>query len=228
MPINGINFPTSITGIGLILSTMVIAPIGEELVIRYWLYGKRPAFRVGYLFSFLVYMVVLVYKIYYEIGNTALMYLIFLSLVFLGWFVGYLVYIRNINKTKIANIFDVLSRSWAMFGVMLFYFLIAHAQSISDVSFFYLQSYLPGAFIITYAAKKYGIKLSILMHIINNTLALNISIANVYVVENIEQGYFYLLFPVCVALLGVYQYCGSTGSERTPSTRRGCGSRTKS
>ena len=206
VPTNGAALPASIAGIGLVLSTTIAVPIGEELVMRYWLYGKRPTLRIGYLFSFLAYIAVLAYKIYYEVGNTVPIYVTFLSLVFLGLFLGYLLRTGSVNVTKIINIFDALSRSWLMFGIILFCFLIAHAQSISDVSFFYLQSYLPGAFIITYAAKKYGIKLSILMHIINNTLALNISIANVYVFENIEQGYFYLLFPVCVALLGVYHY----------------------
>ena len=205
-PTKGMTFPIRTTGIGLVLSTTVVAPIGEELIIRYWLYGKRSAFRIAYFFSFLLYITILVYKIYDEVGNTVLMYSMFLSLIFSGFFLGCSLRLWNVKKPRIINIFNTLSRSWLVFGIMLFCFLIAHVQSISDVNFFYLQGYLPGAYIATYAAKKYGIRFSIFMHILNNTLALNISIANVYAIENIEQGYFYFLFPACVLLLGVYHY----------------------
>lgn len=199
-----LEFPLSWSGLIPILQIALVGPIAEELVFRYWLYGKRTSLRLGLFVSFLFTLLAASFDLLAR-ERFSLNVSSFFVITGLGVLLGYTVF-RKVEPSSLIRFFDRLSRSWAAFIVIVLLFEIYHLRSLDDWSRVFKWSTLLNSFMFTYLAKKYGLRMAMLAHGIVNSLSIQYSIQGYHDAGLIDREYFYFLLPINFGLILCYYW----------------------
>lgn len=163
------------SGLGFFI-TVIFAPITEEIIFRYWAYGKNLRLQFAFLFTFILYIIIdfiqdFIYPIFY-FSKIIEINLIFRNMlvIFIGLLIFY--YFKKINF-KVPNFFSKFTQTRFTFLLILFIFEGVHWYNV-DFNYEYLPTYLIGfiaSYLITRNARELGIYFAILIHIAYNITA---------------------------------------------------------
>lgn len=195
-----------------IIDIILFFPVLEELTVRYWLYGKNNYLRVGFFISFLLQIVATILESAIQLnlsvygGNKGYGLFIYAALVAIGWVcAAILIKTKQINVNRLILFLNKLKDSWITFVLLVIYDVAYHLQSLNFIDFYEVQRQVIGATILVYVAKKYGMPLAIFVHILNNILAVSVSIENFDILGITDRMYFYLTFPLSLWFLWLFQ-----------------------
>ena len=193
-------------GLLTILKVVLIFPVIEEYLVRYWLYGNNRLLRNGFFCGFVCFVVAVAGRLGNIFGPQLLTdWTVVLPFV-VGAITTILLQYLQANSIFFTNIFDKLKHNWFVFAGMCAFFIAYHLPRLEWFDLDFVGVYWMGAVGLTYIAKRYGLAFTVFTHILYNALALSADITVADVLGNIDRSYFYLLFPTCLVLLGVYHY----------------------
>lgn len=196
----------SLRGLWVILSVVIFSPVAEEYLVRYWLYGKKKILRSGLFFGFLFFSGVVIGRLSGLLSSEIFKdWSVALSFG-LGSIVCVIFWSRRTTNTRLVNAFDRLKHSWLVFTAMCVFFFLYHLPRFSWFDLDFVVTYWIGALSLTYVAKRYGMALAIFLHMIHNALIVTRNIEILDSFGDIDRDYFYILFPTCFILLGIYHY----------------------
>lgn len=152
--------------------TVIYGPITEEIIYRYWAYGKNIQLQFAIFFTFILYNLIdFIQFLNFDILNISedidINVVIKNSLVIL---VGLFLYLF-IKKTNynIPSLFETIIRSRLTFLFIIILFEYVHLIKYEDI-FDFVQSIFV-SYLITRHARDYGIYYAMLIHALHNSLA---------------------------------------------------------
>ena len=92
-----------------------------------------------------------------------------IAIITAGLILSAVLYYLKVDTTSIESLLKKAGQSWVSFVVIVVFFELAHVDSIQEINIDSFKNIFI-SFSVTFVAKKYGIKASILFHIIWNSL----------------------------------------------------------
>ena len=189
-----------------IIVAVFLASIIEELLFRYWVYGRKTRLRIGFFIGFGLTLVLNALTLIIGSREGWLSWVEFLGIPLFSLSIS-LALPNSESYDKIVTYFNRLNRSWIFFGAMVFLFALAHLQRFEDAFYFgFWWHFLSGGALITYFAKCYGIGLAIVVHMLTNSIITLGLVRRYHTLGLMHRDYFYLLFPISIALILVYHW----------------------
>lgn len=193
-----------------LFSIVLIAPITEEIIFRYWIYGKNLELKFGFFISFIIYLLIDMFEYYYiDIQLYNINEYIYgnvrnIMVIFLGLIVYY--FIRKINF-NVPLLYQKIIQSNCIFILNILIFEGIHRYTYTDNLDIFVSIFV--SYIITRHARDYGMIYAILIHISYNSLA---SLSDTLILRNSTSGlvsdrllYFYVLIAIiCVIVYSIH------------------------
>jgi hypothetical protein len=182
--------------------TVLIAPIIEELNIRYWLYGKNKYLRVGFLVSFVLCILITSYKLLSYNPITTGRFYIYIIITLVGVLVTLYLYLKQKNTTRVIQWVNLFNQKWITCILMIAYFVVYHLYGLDQLTWEYIGlHHLISTTVITLVARKYGILSSILVHMMINAVAQTAFISLLNEVGRVSIKYYYLSFAPSIMFI---------------------------
>ena len=158
-------------------SSLIIASVSEELIFRYWAYGKNIKLQFSLFLSFLSYLLIdiieaFIYPILsftnnvYTNGNIKA-----LTVLLIGVTVYRIIYNYNFEIPKWFRGFTTSNFSY-LFIIFIFALVHVYGKEFLEYDYYDYSIYICLSYIITKHAKLFGVSYSILIHIVINSIAL--------------------------------------------------------
>ena len=193
-------------GFYLVVMTIVVAPIIEECLIRYWLYGKNNSLRLGFFIGFCLNTISQGYQILFGFSTAQIAMVDFWSVIIFSGLLALIFYRKKVHFAYLISLFDRLSRSLIVFGLVCVYFVLYHLPRVEALGIDFILAYVFGSVVITYVAKRFGIALAILVHMLFNAIAITIDIEILSLLNGVSRIYYYVGLVASLFLLIIYHY----------------------
>lgn len=169
--------PIDHIGILPFFDVVLYGPIIEEIIFRYWAFGKNIKLQFSILHCFIIYILLTIFQpskfiiVPFIENNIYYRNYIIDSFIFI---VGIIVYlIIKQNKSMIPVFFTKFIKSKLTFALIVFLFAAVHFVD-KPIDIYYLYEYIEAiivSYLLTKNAQLFGLKYSILLHMLLNTLA---------------------------------------------------------
>ena len=189
---------------------VIFVPITEELIFRYWVYGRNIKLQFSFFITFVLYLIIDIYQtfitnIFNFTNNINIDGMILNSfMLFVGIILYYIIIFSNfnipVNFTKLVHL-----KYNFIIQVLIFAFIHIYGPDIFNFHLSEYFNYFVLSFLITSFARKFGIYLSIILHILINAIA---TISDVVFVRNSAKSlvsdqllYSYLFITIIIMMI---------------------------